>query len=611
MASAEQYAEWIVNNEGKKGSPEFETVAQAYKLARSEPKRALGDMADLVPRQDSNAPQGPPIAQRTGAGGLTNFAAPLEVALTLGSGALSGVVAPAAGLLRSVTGGKLGSQEGVQQGMDAIRAVQESMTYRPRGELAQGVVGGIGRALEASKLAGIGPAEAISLAGMAGPAARKLADITPNAPVPNMVSGFTPEPQMRGMGAAETSIPRMRVERAEALPVPMQLTKGQATRTFADQQFEREAAKNPTIGEPLRQRFAQQNEQIPRNLEFFADETGAQAGSIRATGQVVTEAIAEKANKKWGQVNAAYTTAKEKGAMQDPVNVAPVLDYLESKRSQFRNAGVLESTLDDISERAAKTGGVVTINDLEDVRQSVGAAGGKDATNAHYAKEIKKQIDALTENAGGPEYKYARRMREQYAKEFEDIGVIDRLLSYKPGTKDRSIALEDVFDKSIMGGTLDDVRAIRRTLQTGGPKGEQAWKELQGATVNNIKEQITKNSQRDINGNPVVSPAEFNKIVTGLDKDGKLYFIFGKQGAQKIRDLRDIALDSMTSPPGAVNTSNTASIILAAMDTIMSGTTGMPLPIGTATKYVVGKVKDNRLQKRVNQSLNPGGMPAS
>lgn len=36
MATADQYAEWIVANQAKKGSPEFETVAAAYKQARSE-----------------------------------------------------------------------------------------------------------------------------------------------------------------------------------------------------------------------------------------------------------------------------------------------------------------------------------------------------------------------------------------------------------------------------------------------------------------------------------------------------------------------------------------------------------------------------------------------
>jgi hypothetical protein len=38
MASPEQYAQWIVANSDKKGTPEFETVAQAYKLSRSAPQ---------------------------------------------------------------------------------------------------------------------------------------------------------------------------------------------------------------------------------------------------------------------------------------------------------------------------------------------------------------------------------------------------------------------------------------------------------------------------------------------------------------------------------------------------------------------------------------------
>jgi hypothetical protein len=42
MASAEQYAKWIVDNQDKKGSPEFETVSSAYKLLRQgkEPEKS-------------------------------------------------------------------------------------------------------------------------------------------------------------------------------------------------------------------------------------------------------------------------------------------------------------------------------------------------------------------------------------------------------------------------------------------------------------------------------------------------------------------------------------------------------------------------------------------
>jgi hypothetical protein len=36
MATAEQYADWIVKNKDKQGTPEFNTVAEAYKIARAE-----------------------------------------------------------------------------------------------------------------------------------------------------------------------------------------------------------------------------------------------------------------------------------------------------------------------------------------------------------------------------------------------------------------------------------------------------------------------------------------------------------------------------------------------------------------------------------------------
>ena len=38
MASPEEYARWIVANQDKKGTPEFETVAKAYQVAKGQPK---------------------------------------------------------------------------------------------------------------------------------------------------------------------------------------------------------------------------------------------------------------------------------------------------------------------------------------------------------------------------------------------------------------------------------------------------------------------------------------------------------------------------------------------------------------------------------------------
>ena len=36
MATADQYAAWIVQNQAKRGTPDFDTVAKAYEEAKSE-----------------------------------------------------------------------------------------------------------------------------------------------------------------------------------------------------------------------------------------------------------------------------------------------------------------------------------------------------------------------------------------------------------------------------------------------------------------------------------------------------------------------------------------------------------------------------------------------
>ena len=48
MANATQYAEWLVANEAKKGTPEFETVAAAYREADAEEKLQSGQYTSVL-----------------------------------------------------------------------------------------------------------------------------------------------------------------------------------------------------------------------------------------------------------------------------------------------------------------------------------------------------------------------------------------------------------------------------------------------------------------------------------------------------------------------------------------------------------------------------------
>ena len=59
MASADDYAQWIVNNEDKKGTPDFDTVVQAYQEAKAQesaPQQQAG-MPNMAPQAVSAAKQ--------------------------------------------------------------------------------------------------------------------------------------------------------------------------------------------------------------------------------------------------------------------------------------------------------------------------------------------------------------------------------------------------------------------------------------------------------------------------------------------------------------------------------------------------------------------------
>lgn len=550
-----------------------------------------------------------------------------EAVLSLLTGATGG----AAGMIGGTLGGVAGAIDTAIRGgtqprgglNDAAMDQAQRFTYGPRTASGQEQSQGLASLLQ--PLAALPPA-AGGAAALTGPALTQVRAAAPAAlraaiPTTEINALRAPfsreEPQMVGAGSAMTNAATLRNERAQALPVPIDLTKGQRERTFDQQRFERETAKIPKAGEPLRQRFAEQNEKILQNFDAWLDETGAQSPDLRATGQIVDKVLTEKAAKAKAAINAEYEKARSSGELASPVDVTAIYEQLERRKPQSINAGVIGATKGEIDALAGPQRKdvfgqpiprTISINDLEEIRKSVTASRGKDATNAHFAKEIIGLIDAATDGAGGDSYKRARFLRTKYGREFENVGVVDKLMSTKPGTADRAVAYEDVFNHSIIGGSLDDTRMIRKTLQTAGPQGEQAWRELQGQTINYLKDASSKNAQRDIRGNPVVSFAGLDKAVRSLDADGKLDFIFGQQGSQRIRDLRDISADVVTTPPGAVNTSNTASVVMAALDAV-GMFHGIPAPVATATHQAAKALQARKINKQVGQALAPLASP--
>lgn len=249
---------------------------------------------------------------------------------------------------------------------------------------------------------------------------------------------------------------------------------------------------------------------------------------------------------------------------------------------------------------------MISINQLEDVYKFIGKTMGSNDTNIKYGTDLKNIIKDTLDNSGGDLYRQARTLHANYSREFKDVGITKQLLSTKPGTKDRSIALEDVWNKTINTGSLDDLTSIARTLKKS-PEGQAAWRELQGQTIAQMKEAVTKTVNIDAQGNRTISPAKLDGLVRNLDADGKLDYIFGKKGAQEIRNVRDVVLDVHTAPSGTINLSNTSSALIRALDQIERRVGALQVVGGVAkmaTGALKGHLEQNALAKRVQESVN-------
>lgn len=555
-----------------------------------------------------------------------------ETALALGTGATSGTLGMIGGTLKGLAEQLLSGQFGTQQAADAVEQAatqgQQALTYQPRTQAGQEQTQAAGEAL--AQLAPISPMTgelgAIAQgARAAAPVARAAAGRV-IAPIQQAASKITEAIRpaaadvqsgaagARSGGAAAVEAGTLRQAKANELPIPIQLTEGQKTRDLGQQRFERETAKNPEMGAPIRQRFEEQNAKLQQNFDAFIDQSGAETGDLRSAGLAVDKALRSRAAADKTKIRTLYKEAEKSGEMEAPVSLEGLVRHLDDSLPEAEVANVLKTARAKAIQlgvaREGESGALVaqpvSLKNAELFRRSINAATNAEPTNIRQASIMKGLVDDATEGVGGEAYKRARTARARFAKDYENVSLVKNLIGQKRGSNDRSIALEDVVRRSVIepSTSLDDVRQIRRLLQTEGPSGKQAWKELQGATLNYLKDEATKNVARDQLGNPIISPAQLDRALSKLDKNGKLDFVFGKKGAEMLRTVNDVAKDVLVAPPGAVNTSNTASVLAGLMDVALTGATGgIPAPIATSLRFMTKNIKDRKTRARVRKAL--------
>jgi hypothetical protein len=622
MATLQQLETALVNADRAGDQDAARQLAAVIQRARQDPANQIpeSDVQETIQR-----PEEPTIAQQViGAGDAALSSVPMAVA-----GAAGGIGGTLKGLAEQLLTGQFGTQQAADavekaatQGAEAFAA-----PFAPATQAGRDILQNVGETLAPAVAAtpfgpeigaitkGVGAVAPIARAAageVAAPIANAASKITeairpPTADIQSGAAGA------RSGGAAAVEAGTLRQAKANELPVPVDLTEGQKTRDFGQQRFERETAKDPELGQPIRERFADQNLKLQQNFDAFIDSTGAEAGDLRSVGQSVDKALRSRAASDKNKIRTLYKEAEKSGEMEAPVTLDNLVRHLDDSKPEAEVANVLKAARAKAIQlgvaREGESGALVaqpvSLKNAELFRRSINGATNAEPTNIRQASIMKGLVDEATDGVGGDAYKKARAARTRFGKDYENVSLVKNLIGQKRGSNDRAIALEDVVRRSVIdpSTSLDDVRQVQRLLQTEGPSGQQAWRELQGATLNYLKDEALKNVARDQQGNAIISPAQLDRAIQKLDKNGKLDFVFGKKGAEMLRTVNDVAKDVLVAPPGAVNTSNTASVLAGLMDVAISGTSGIPAPVMTSIRLATKSIKDRKTRARVRKAL--------
>lgn len=385
----------------------------------------------------------------------------------------------------------------------------------------------------------------------------------------------------------------------KGLPVPIKGTKGQLSRDPVQIRTEKNLSQTDA-GSALEDRYVEQNKGLLDNLDTLANKGSAKAKSATEVGrQVAEKALGKKADEAKAKVNDLYRQANKSAESEAAVSPYPLIDYVHD----HPNAAAVGWITDRLKKNQIITGTDdlgqpmisrdITLREVSELRKVAERVGKSGAEGSGWAPEVKAVLDKMIDGKGGEKYAAARDAYKAYKGEFDNQQAVRQLIETKGGkySTDRRVALEDVFDKSVVNGSVQDLKNLRQSLLEAENKGtrkqgRKALNELAAQTVKYIRDESTKGIT-DRTGAPEVSAPALKRAVEKIG-DEKLDLLLGKTTADQLRNVVQAAQDLKTSPPKRIAGSDTGVNILTMLDKVFS-----KLPVGsTIAKGVVKLVKN-------------------
>lgn len=638
MATAEEYAQWIVKNSDKKGTQEFDIVSAAYQEAKATTPDVYAKTAGKMPFLEQAAAgfggalKGMELGARQLAGYVAPSVKPSESDIAEYEQSMSGLRETGGGIAGEI-GGTLATMipagAGAFRAATALPAIGEKIaraTLTPQGRAAISAVGGGSQAalipVSEDESRGLNVAGGTVLAGgasrlidslMGKMAARKAGEA-----IRSPLAKTMPEAQTAIAEAAKTLTPQSaaeleRMQLLSRLPVPItekDVIRSQITRDYPQQEAERLVSGQPFIGKELTARLASGQEKMGANIEALAAKTGAKAPSAEAAGETVREWMQNIYGAAKKDTSAAYDYARKLHGDKKFYPETDLLKTLSENRampgykelySQARNMGMLVPKADGTKLVAGR----ITVNELDKFKSLANnLAQSSDGMTRYAGGDIVNKVYNQLDNVA-PEFKEAAKLRKRQGEMFEDPTITKKILGTVEGRlgaaekevggitiPNYKVANEKLID-TITGSHINDLRYIRNMAVTGTKEqktqGIQAIKEMRGAIIDDMRGLWEKTRTPQSKAN--VLDRYFEKL-----GNEKIEILFGKAGSRQIKDFRESAAIMNRGVPSPEGGPQTAGRLMNMGNHVISLLGRLPY-VGTAGAKGIEVMRDIKTAK--------------
>jgi hypothetical protein len=387
--------------------------------------------------------------------------------------------------------------------------------------------------------------------------------------------------------------------KALSLDVPVELTEGQATQKpdlISDEKNARAAS--PRFVE----RFNQQNVALRKNIEKLKKDVAPDTNAIdyvdnaeNAIGHVETEQIARKQ-----KTNEAYKILEEANGGKFPVNSQLFAKNAIESLAKNEDYEFLPKIISDRLQDYVSGKRVMNFNQFDNLRTIISRSTREfqQANNGNAVHALSLVRQALEDLPMGEQTSNIKALADnarKLAKADFDLENTNKLYSDVVNKKSDS---SNFIQNNILRGKNKDFENAIQLMS----KNEDFMQHIKQGTMDYILREST-----DASGN--IKTAKFKNLIDNLDVNGRLDTLYGKETAQKLKNISEVGQLISAEPEGGyINKSNSMVVAKQLIKKGIQGSIIAKFPYGgqVAAEKLDEFVNSMFKESHANRALKPG-----